>query len=344
MYDIVIIGGGFYGCKIALHFKQKGKKVLVIEKEHDIMLRASFNNQARVHNGYHYPRAFMTAESSHRNYEKFVTEFSPAVKFHFLMTYAIAKGSKTDAKTFQKLYKKIGAPLHPAKKSVIKLLNTKLIEKAFTVEERVFDGNLLREIIRQRLLDEEIPVMTDTQVAYVTEKVVHLSNNRKIKTKRIINCTYANINNLLKASRLPKIASRIENTTMALIKVPRVFSNLGVTIMDGDFFAVMPFPAFNLHTIHHVKYTPMKGNHEKHMIEDVIRFLPILEKSEYVGRIKEKKTILLANEEDDGRPSLFKKDYGFPGFDIVLGSKLDTVYDILLKLDGNKKTNLNVTT
>lgn len=150
MYDTVIIGGGFYGCKIALHLRSKGKKVLIIEKENDIMLRASFNNQARVHNGYHYPRALMTAESSHKNYEKFVTEFSIAVKFHFLMTYAIAKGSRTSARTFSNVYKKIGSPLLPVKKDVANMLNKTLIEKAFTVEERVFDGDILREIIRQK--------------------------------------------------------------------------------------------------------------------------------------------------------------------------------------------------
>lgn len=184
--------------------------------------------------------------------------------------------------------------------------------------------------------------MINTEVAYITEGKVHLKDGEVIKTNRIINCTYSNINKLLIASKLPKIPTRNENTKMALIRVPREFANIGVTIMDGDYFAVMPFPAFNLHTIHHVKYTPMSGNQHKKMIEDVIRFLPILKHSKYMGTIKEVKTILLANEKDDGRPSLYKRDYGFKGLDIVLGSKLDTVYDILEILDDNKKTNLNV--
>src|SRR5260221_925213 len=333
MYDIIIIGGGIYGCQIALYYYTKGKKVLIIEKENGIMLRASFNNQARVHNGYHYPRAFMTAESSNRNYERFITEFSPAIKFNFLMTYAIAKGSKTNADTFSKLYKEIGSPLYPVKPEVSALLNNKLIEKAFTVEERVFDGNMFREIIREKLKCEEIAVMLNTEVSSVSEGKVNLTNGKVINTKRIINCTYANINTLLKSSKLPQIPTRNENTNMALIKVPKEFTNLGVTIMDGDFFAVMPFPAFNLHTIHHVKFTPMPGNHDEEMIKDAARFLPILKKSEHIGTIKEVKTILLANENDDGRPSLYKRDYGFNGFDIVLGSKLDTVYDMLEKLD-----------
>lgn len=344
MYDLIIIGGGFYGCKIGLHFRKKGEKVLIIEKENDIMLRASFNNQARIHNGYHYPRAFATAESSHRNYEKFITEFSPAVKYNFQMTYAIAKGSRTNAKTFSKLYKEIGSPLYSVKKNVLSLLNKNLIEKAFSVEEQVFDGNILREIVRQRLKEAKIRIMLNNEVSFIEEGVVYLKSGKQIKAKRIINCTYASINNLLRASKLPKIPTKNENVSMPLIKVPREFANLGVTIMDGEYFAVMPFPAFNLHSIHHVKFTPMPGSHDKEMLADAKKFIPILEKSEYIGALREKKTILVANEEDDGRPSLYKKDYGFKGFDIVLGSKLDTVYDLLLKLEDKRKSNLNVVT
>lgn len=342
MYDTVIIGGGFYGCKIALHLKEKGSNVLIIEKANDIMLRASFNNQARVHNGYHYPRAYMTAESSHRNYKRFMDEFSKAVKFNFLMTYAIAKDSKTPAKKFEKIYKEIGSPLSPVKKEAFRLLNKSLIEKAYTVEEGVFDGDILREIIRQRLSNNNIKTLLNTEVAHFEEGKVYLINGKQIKTQNIINCTYANINKLLKASKLPCIPTRNENTKMALIRVPREFKNMGITIMDGDYFAVMPFPSFNLHTIHHVKYTPMSGNHQKEMVNDAIRYIPTLENSEYIGAIKETKTVLLANEKDDGRPSLYKKDYGFKGLDIILGSKLDTVYDVLIKIDNYEKENLNV--
>lgn len=41
--------------------------------------RASFINQARVHNGYHYPRSVSTASKSAHYYERFVRTF------HFLL-------------------------------------------------------------------------------------------------------------------------------------------------------------------------------------------------------------------------------------------------------------------
>ncbi|MEI8635116.1 FAD-dependent oxidoreductase [Vibrio sp. PP-XX7] len=55
--DITIIGGGIFGPYIAEYFAKLNKKVLLIEKESDAMQRASYANQARVHQGYHYPGA-----------------------------------------------------------------------------------------------------------------------------------------------------------------------------------------------------------------------------------------------------------------------------------------------
>ncbi|MDA8059788.1 MAG: FAD-dependent oxidoreductase, partial [Nitrospiraceae bacterium] len=63
IYDAIVIGGGFYGATIAHYLKtqRKFKKVALIERGQGLLLRASYNNQARVHNGYHYPRNFTTA-------------------------------------------------------------------------------------------------------------------------------------------------------------------------------------------------------------------------------------------------------------------------------------------
>lgn len=61
--DAVIIGGGFYGSAIAIYLaKTRGlRRVILLEREPELLLRTSYNNQARVHNGYHYPRSFTTS-------------------------------------------------------------------------------------------------------------------------------------------------------------------------------------------------------------------------------------------------------------------------------------------
>ncbi|MCI5763058.1 MAG: FAD-dependent oxidoreductase, partial [Actinobacillus porcinus] len=62
----VIIGGGFYGVNIALYLSQYKniKDIVILEKEAQLLSRASYVNQARIHNGYHYPRSFTTAYRS----------------------------------------------------------------------------------------------------------------------------------------------------------------------------------------------------------------------------------------------------------------------------------------
>ena len=56
-YGAVIVGGGFYGCEVARELRRYFDRVLLLENEADLMHGASYNNQARVHQGYHYPGA-----------------------------------------------------------------------------------------------------------------------------------------------------------------------------------------------------------------------------------------------------------------------------------------------
>lgn len=72
-WDAVVIGGGFYGCAIAVFLaRQRNWRVCLVEQEKALMTRASYNNQARVHNGYHYPRSFVTAYRSRINLPRFL--------------------------------------------------------------------------------------------------------------------------------------------------------------------------------------------------------------------------------------------------------------------------------
>src|SRR5499426_4760499 len=92
-YAHIIVGGGTYGCFAALRLAELfgGANVLVIEQEADIMLRASYNNQARVHNGYHYPRSLLTALRSRINAPRFLAEFKHTIFASPEQYYAISR-------------------------------------------------------------------------------------------------------------------------------------------------------------------------------------------------------------------------------------------------------------
>ena len=68
---IAIIGAGWFGCHIGSELLNDGHKIKVFEKQKDIFLGASGNNQNRLHLGYHYPRSYVTREQSRNCFDKF---------------------------------------------------------------------------------------------------------------------------------------------------------------------------------------------------------------------------------------------------------------------------------
>jgi L-2-hydroxyglutarate oxidase LhgO len=69
----VIIGAGFFGAVLADYLSNRPEfsKVAVVEMETGPLQRSSARNQARIHQGYHYPRSIATAEASRRTYSSF---------------------------------------------------------------------------------------------------------------------------------------------------------------------------------------------------------------------------------------------------------------------------------
>ena len=63
-YDKIILGAGMYGLYAAGRLAKKGCRTLVIDMESRPFQRGSYINQARLHNGYHYPRSYTTAFKS----------------------------------------------------------------------------------------------------------------------------------------------------------------------------------------------------------------------------------------------------------------------------------------
>jgi glycine/D-amino acid oxidase-like deaminating enzyme len=331
-YNYVVIGGGFFGCMIAQSLKGK---VLLIEKDKDLMQKASANNQARVHNGYHYPRSIQTALASHVNFPRFMSEFKGAVSDDYTMFYAVGRNGKTDAKTYKKMCQEVGCPLYDAPENLKKWFSHEQIEEVFLGHEGVFDSEKLKQILIGKLA-WKVDILTNTEVLKVSEGEVHLKD-RIIKTDKIIACTYADTNKLLVDSGLPELPIRNEETVMPVVEVPEKFKNVAITIMDGAFFSIYPFPKYGLHTIHHVNYTPEGGDYSK-IKEHVVSCIPEMKDMKHRGDIRERKTILLQNDVDDGRPIMFRKDYGFSGLDVIVGAKLDNIYDILdfEKLDDSR--------
>lgn len=77
-YDYIMIGAGIFGLYIAtrLSVKYPLKKISILEYDDKPFQRASYINQARVHNGYHYRRSLSTALKSSHYYNRFINDYS----------------------------------------------------------------------------------------------------------------------------------------------------------------------------------------------------------------------------------------------------------------------------
>ncbi|MCW8327457.1 FAD-binding oxidoreductase [Photobacterium sp. SDRW27] len=359
--DIAIIGGGFFGLYIAEYFSRIGKKVLIIEKEQDAMQRASYINQARVHNGYHYPRSILTALRSRMSFPRFVDEFKECIDDEFDKYYMIANRlGKVTPNQFHKFCERIGAPCDPAPDHIKKLTNPRMIDGIFSTKEYAFDSTILKQTMLDRLQNAGGKILFNHQVHKInydeSKRNLNLTvscndNYITISAKQVFNCTYSMLNSVLSESKLELIPLRHEMTEMCIVDVPSELKNVGITVMCGPFFSTMPFPSKNAHSFSHVRYTPHyewndrdgaryidahkhfneadRRSAWKKMKYDAQRYIPILNELQYQESIWEVKTILPRSDSDDSRPILFRENYLYPGFHCVMGGKIDNVYDAI---------------
>lgn len=362
--DAIIIGGGFYGAAIAIYLsKQRGfKSIILVEREPALLSRASYNNQARVHNGYHYPRSFTTAYRSRVNLPKFVHDWPDAVTQNFTKLYAIARrNSKVTAKQFDRFCREIGAAVQPAESSLRALFEPALIEDVFLVEEYAFDSTKLASWAARELQNCGVQIHLQKTVTAIlngpnqTLQVAIKSESafeELLTCRYVFNCTYSGINQFKGDFPGTQTGIKQEIAEMALMQAPPALEGLGITVMDGPFFSMMPFPARGLHTLSHVRYTPhTHWNDEQgidpylklkqhecatrvdRMVRDVGRYVPSVLNAKYIESLFEIKTVLVKNEGDDGRPILFENHSELQGCYSVLGGKIDNIYDVLEKFD-----------
>src|SRR5215468_6096093 len=222
-YRHIIIGGGTYGCFAALKLAELdgGGSVVILEREPDIMLRASYNNQARVHNGYHYPRSLLTALRSRINAPRFLAEFKDAIFASSEQHYAISRHqSNVTASQFAQFCRRIGADLRPAPAAVKKLFNDELIEAVFSATEHTFDADKLRECLRARIAAAGITVLARTEATrirpgatlHVEVQDLRSGEARTLRGRYLYNCTYARLNQILSQSSLKTIRLKHEAT------------------------------------------------------------------------------------------------------------------------------------
>lgn len=340
MIDALIIGGGAYGCDIAAELKSMGfDRVVLAERESCLFGRASYANQARIHNGYHYPRSITTAERSRINFERFVHDYPDAVLTTMVKLYAIAKDSRVSAHQFSVFCERIGAPCHVAPLQYENLFDPALIEAVFVTEELTFDATVLARHMHDRLRRLEVDLRLGTAARILGSDSAGVSfelNGQRGQARWLFNCTYSDLGQVGIG-----IETRIkrEMAELAMIRPPSALDGLGITVLDGPFFSLMPFPALGMYSLSHVRYTPHQASSDpaeqltpvisnaSYMLRDTARFIPAMSSCRYETSLFEIKATIARNEDDDGRPILFERNREHPRIFSILGAKIDNIYD-----------------
>lgn len=363
-YDYVILGAGLYGLYSATLLAKKKYRVVILEMDNDIFSRATFINQARVHNGYHYPRSISTAVKSAKYFDKFSKDFSFAINNKFKKIYSIAKSySYTSGEQFIKFCKNANIPCEEV--NLPNFINSDTVEASFETEEYSFDAQKIKEYFLEKIKnDENIKIMLSrypTKVEVKNKKyLISTSLGNIIKTGNVINTTYASTNQISQLFNLEKFKIKYEICEIIICDVAKEIKNIGFTIMDGPFCSLMPFGLSGKHSLTSVTFTPHKTSFDElptfscqnsnnnctkthlencnscksrpktawnYMSQIAKKYLKNIN-IEYNNSYFAIKPILKASEVDDSRPTVIKKLSTEPSFTTVLSGKINTIYDL----------------
>ena len=366
VYDKIILGAGLYGLYAAEQCGARGERVLVLEKDPTPFRRATYINQARVHQGYHYPRSYSTAIKSARYFARFCADYGFCLRKDFDQVYATSREfSWTSAPEFAKFCAAAG--IRCEERSVNQYFKPGLCDGAFLTTEYTYDAERLKEYLLKKIAAEPtVEIRYRSAPAAIAQKggawQITLADGTVQEAPFVLNATYAGVNDVHRMVGFEPFKIKYELCEMILCTVNENLKNLGITVMDGPFFSIMPFGCTGLHSISAVTFTPHLTSY------DTVATFPCQARSEgrcrpgdlhncndcparpasawpYMSRLARKylkeeyqfayhsslfsmKPILKASEVDDSRPTVVRVFTHSPTFVSVLSGKINTVYDL----------------
>lgn len=365
-YDKIIIGGGLYGLYSALYCGKKGQKVLLLETDKQSFSRATYINQARVHMGYHYPRSYSTAIKSAHYFNRFCQDFGFCILSNFDQVYATSSNfSWTNADQFRKFCRNAGIMCEDI--SPTKYFKDNLCDGAFLTHEYTYDACILRDYFLRELSGlENVTLLYSVHIQKIERFNTHflftLEDGQAFESDFVLNATYASVNQVSKMLGFDPIKIKYELCEIILCSVSEKLKNVGLTVMDGPFFSIMPFGKAGYHSLTAVTFTPHKTSYEtvpvfecqkksgeycsplhlgncnecpakpesawNYMSNMAHKYMKDEYGFKYERSLFSMKPILKASEVDDSRPTVIKEHCQHPTFISVLSGKINTVYDL----------------
>lgn len=361
----IILGGGIYGLYAAIRSAEKGYGVLVMDMEEGPFRRGSYINQARLHNGYHYPRSMATAYKSSQYFQRFMEDFGTECNnTDFQQVYAIARDySWTNSRQFQRFCRNLHIRCEKMDKSLF--FNPVTVEDAFLTEECSFDAGRISDKMYREAKEKGVEfqwgVRIESMEKGLSEWRIHLQDGREYRAPFVLNATYAGVNQIHRLAGYEFLPIKYELCEVILCEVSEAIQKVGVTVMDGPFFSVMPFGKTGLHSITTVSRTPHMTSYDAlpsfpcqaenwncmpectencntcafhpktaftEMRQIARRYLREDIEIRYIKSLFTLKPILKTSEIDDSRPTIIRKYSEQPDFYTVFSGKINTMYDL----------------
>jgi hypothetical protein len=234
---ILIIGSGWYGCHLGMILKKNNINFEIWEKNNTIFNEASYNNQNRLHLGYHYPRSYNTRKLCREGYTKFINTYGFVVddldnNYYLVSSY----DSLMDGDTYKHIYKYENYELKEDSNNDI--INYQLL---FESEEKVINHIKAKEYFEKEL----------NEYVKLNKKVLK-TDLKQLESiyDYVFDCT----NNMLGLV----CTDIFYEKTLSLIYKSKNNKKIGITVMDGEFASLYPYNTNdNTYTLTHVKYTPL---------------------------------------------------------------------------------------
>lgn len=364
--DRLILGAGLYGLYAALLCGRRGEKVCVLEYDDAPFSRATYINQARIHMGYHYPRSYATAKKSADYFERFCSEFGFCIHSEFQQIYATsASFSWTNADQFRRFCAAAGImceDLDPKKYFKEGMVDGVFLTREYTYDAQKLKAHFLGEIGKL----PNVKLMYGTRISSASREgdcfVVRIASGEAFLTPFLLNATYASINQIATKLRFDPFRIKYELCEMIICEAGDKLKGIGITVMDGPFFSIMPFGMTGAHSLTSVTFTPHKTSYDAlptfdcqadsaglcspdqlgncnacparpntawvYMSSMARKYLKDEYSFGYTGSMFSMKPILKASELDDSRPTVIRRHSDDPTFISVLSGKINTVYDL----------------
>ena len=327
---VAVVGCGIFGAMIALRLAKEGANVEIFESQKSVLMGASYNNQNRLHLGYHYPRDDNTARQCIKGFEQFYNEFKSCLLENFPNSYFISKNdSIVTPNEYLKFCNRVGL-----KYDLIDLKeftpNIRNVDLGISTAEVVYDCNKLRALIIERLNLEAVTLQLNSNVSEILRKedqyILRVNGVECGLYDVVINCTYANINLLNDQLGYKAPTYQYEYTAVPIIEWDQ--PPLGITVMDGEFMTVLPFGQTGLFLLYHVKHaviasqttsympsswlelekSPLKKIDREKLFQTIKKnsayFVPSLLDAKLTGFLEGPRIVLANDSRTDSRPSI----------------------------------------